>query len=308
MRKIQFSTGAEPVVVTAAQPVPGPGQLLVRTELAGVGLGLVRQLAAGGVDAPGGEIVGTVTGLGADVSPEWLGKRVGGLVFGVIHAEYALAVPQLITEVPGAVDAADALAVVRGGLIALGALKASRFRDGESVLITGAASGAGHLAVQLARTLGAARVVAAVSDLAKSEFLRECGADTVVTYAEPWPESVDVVLDGVGGDLVQRGVNALAPHGRLVAFSAGGGAIDASSLLGELKTVTGFSAGLLSRTRPELLQAWRAELWELLAAGRIRPRHVVLPLENIGAAVELVRSRRNQGRVMVRTAATVVAG
>lgn len=307
MRKIQFSVDAEPVLATAARPVPGPGQLLVRTEVAGVGLGLVRQLAAGEVEAPGGEIVGTVIGVGPDVSAEWVGKRLGGVVFGVVHAEYALAVPQLVTEVPEGVDAADALAVVRGGLIALGALRASRFRSGESVLITGAASGVGHLAVQLARALGASRIVAAVSDNRKAGFLRECGADAVVTYAEPWPETVDVVLDGVGGDLVQRGVNTLAPHGRLVSFSASGGAIDAGSLLGELKSVTGFSAGLLSRTRPELLEAWRTELWELLAAGRIRPRHQVLPLEDIGAAVELVRARRNQGRVMVRTAAVVAS-
>ncbi|WP_420711001.1 zinc-binding dehydrogenase [Streptomyces sp. NRRL F-2580] len=60
--------------------------------------------------------------------------------------------------------------------------------------------------------------------------MRGCGADEVVIYSQDsWGDPVDLVLDGVGGDLVQRGVDALSPHGRLVAFSAGGGTVDAGS-------------------------------------------------------------------------------
>ncbi|MFJ4656750.1 zinc-binding alcohol dehydrogenase family protein [Nocardia sp. NPDC088792] len=298
MRKISFT--GRPELTTAEQPVPGPGQLLIRIELTGVGLGLVRMINAGnGVD--GGEIAGTVVAAGADVA-EWAGKRVCGLVFEGAFAEYALAVPQLLTEIPDGVDAADALALARGGLIAQGLVRTARVARGESVLITGAASGVGHLAVQAAKALGASRVVAVVSNSDKAEFLRDCGADTVVTYDEPWGDPVDVVLDGVGGDLVQRGVDALGTQGRLLAFSAGGGAVDANSLLAGLKTVTGFSMGLLSRTRADLLVAWRAELWELLAAGRIRPRTTVLPVGEIESAIEIVASRRNLGRVAVRIA------
>lgn len=311
MRKMQFSSRPEPI--TVPEPVPGPGRLLVRTELSGVGVGLVRMLAAGDAVDPGGEIVGTVVAVGPDVAPEWIGKRVGGVVFEGAYAEYASAVPALVTEIPEGVDATDALAVVRGGLVALGAVRASRFTAGESVLITGAASGSGHLAVQLVKALGASRVIAAVSSADKAEFVRECGADAVVTYDEPWtemrvetdrclPVRVDVVLDGVGGELVQRGVEALAPHGRLVAYSAGRGAVDVNSLLADLKTVTGFSVGLLSRTRRDLIESYRAELWKLLADGRLRPRHTVLPLERIDEAIELIASRRNLGRMMVRTA------
>ncbi|MFD5886129.1 zinc-binding dehydrogenase [Streptomyces sp. NPDC060334] len=124
--------------------------------------------------------------------------------------------------------AADALALVRGGLVALSALRAGRFDKGDSVLVTAAASGAGHLAVQLAvqlaKTLGASRVVAAVRSADKAEFVRGCGADAVVIYSQnSWGDPVDLVLDGDGGggDLVQRGVDALSPHGRLVAFQRG---------------------------------------------------------------------------------------
>ncbi|MFB8002017.1 zinc-binding dehydrogenase [Nocardia sp. NPDC056000] len=300
MRKLRFS--GVPEQIAGAEPVPGPGQLLVRSELAGVGVGLVRMIASDTTIDPGGEIAGVIVAVGSGIAPEWVGRRVAGVVFEGAYAEYVLAAPALVTEIPDEVVAADALAIVRGGLVALGALRAGRFGAGESIMITGAASGSGHLAVQLAKALGASRVVAAVSSAEKAEFVRECGADAVVTYDEPWTERVDVVLDGVGGELVQRGVEILAPHGRLVAYSAGRGTVDANSLLADLKTVTGFSIGLLSRTRPDLIDAYRAELWKLLAAGLIRPRHTVLPFEGIDAAIDLIATRRNLGRVMIRTA------
>ncbi|MFE3188880.1 zinc-binding alcohol dehydrogenase family protein [Nocardia sp. NPDC059240] len=300
MHKIQFS-GSRPVIAEVAEPIPGPGQLLVRTELVGVHVGLLRMLQRGDGGPDGGEIVGSVVAAGPDL-PDWVGKRVGGVVFEGAYGEYALAMPQLVSEIPAGVSAADALTLVRGGVIALGLLRTACFTAGESVLVTGAASGVGHLAVQLAATLGASRVIAAVSTGDKADFLRECGADGVVTYDETWTEKVDIVLDGVGADMVQRGVETLAPHGRLIAFSAYGGSVDANTLLGELKTVTGFSIGLLSRTRTDLLDAWRAELWELLAAGRIRPRHTVFPPAEMAAAIDLVATRRNLGRVAVRLA------
>ena len=199
-------------------------------------------------------------------------------------------------------DAAAALALVRGGLVALSALRAGHVEPGESVLVTAAASGTGHLAVQLAKALGAARVVAAVGSADKAGFVRQCGADEVVTYSQPsWGDPVDLVLDGVGGELVQRGVDALAPFGRLVAFSAGGGTVDAGSLLGGLKSVLGFSIGLVSRTRPDLVTQRRTELWDLLAAGRLNPKYVDLPLEEITKAIDLVATRSNLGRVVLRT-------
>ncbi|MGF6885809.1 NADPH2:quinone reductase [Nocardia sp. GAS34] len=306
MRKIRFSP--RPEVAEAPRPIPGPGQLLVRAELAGVHVGLVRMLAAGGGADPGGETIGTVVAAGEGVPGSWIGKTVGGVVFEGVYADYVLATPALVTEIPTGIDGADALAVVRGGMVAMGALRAGRFEKGESVLVTAAASGSGHLAIQIARALGAARVAAAVGSPDKAEFARECGADAVVGYDGPWGDPVDVVLDGVGGELVRRGVESLAPHGRLVAYSAGGGSVDAGSLLAELKTVTGFSVGLLSRAHPDLVTAYRADLWRLLADGEIRPRHRVFEFADIAAAIDLVRTRRNTGRVAVRTGSPDSAG
>ena len=302
MRRISFPAGCPAGVIDAPVPVPGPGQLLVRTEAVGVGVGLVRMLAAGEAVRPGGEVVGTVVAAGPDVAGFEAGDRVGGVVFEDVYAEFVLAEPGLVSHVPAEADAAMALALVRGGLIALSTLRAGHFAEGESVLVTAAASGTGHLAVQLAKALGAARVVAAVGSADKAGFVRQCGADEVVTYAQPsWGDPVDLVLDGVGGELVQRGVHALAPFGRLVAFSAGGGTVDAGSLLGGLKSVIRFSIGLVSRTRPDLVIQRRTELWDLLAAGRLNPRYADFPLEDITKAIDLVATRSNLGRVVLRT-------
>jgi len=308
MRKVRFQPEdtAQPFRIDEVEiPVPGPGQLLVDTEVVGVSLALVRTLRGGAVpqDGPGGEMVGRVAALGAGVEGFRVGDRVGGVVFENVYAQSVLASPAMVTAVPPQVTAAEALALVRGGLVALSALRAGRFEPGQSVLVTAAASGAGHLAVQLARALGAGRVVAAVRSADKAGFVRGCGADEVVSYAQAsWGQPVDLVLDGVGGELVQRGVDVLAPHGRLVAFSAGGGTVDAGSLLGGLKSVIGFSVGLTSREQPELIAQRWGELWELHAAGHLRPAYHSLTLDQIGEAIGLIDSRSNLGRVLLRMA------
>ena len=302
MRKIFFPPGLPPEVADAPVPVPGPGQLLIRTGAVGVGVGLVRMLRTDDAVRPGGEMVGTVVAAGPEVAGFEIGDRVGGVVFEDVYADIVLADPRLVSHVPAEVDAAAALALVRGGLIAISTLRAGHVAPGESVLVTAAASGTGHLAVQLAKALGAARVVAAVGSADKAGFVRQCGADEVVTYSQPsWGDPVDLVLDGVGGELVQRGVDALAPFGRLVAFSAGGGTVDTASLLGGLKSVIGFSIGLVNQIRPDLVTQRRTELWDLLAAGRLNPKYVDLPLEEITKAIDLVATRSNLGRVVLRT-------
>lgn len=297
MRKLRFS--GHPVLVEAPRPVPGPGQLLVRTQLVGVHLALVRSLRTGGAADPGGELVGTVVEIGPDVPHTWLGKRVGGVLFEGVYAEYVLAAPALVTEVPADVDAADALALVRGGLVAMGAVRSGGDLTARSVLVTAAASGSGHLAMQIARALGATRVVGAVGTVDKLEFVRECGADAAVTYDEPWNERFDVIVDGVGGALVPRLVEATAPRGRMVVYSAGGGSVEVGSLLAELKTLTGFSMGLLARTQPELIESYRARLWKLLADGVIRPHHTEFAIDRLDEAITLIEERRNTGRVVL---------
>ncbi|MEV4534169.1 zinc-binding dehydrogenase [Asanoa sp. NPDC049518] len=296
---LSFAGGAASVVAVA-RPEPAAGQVLIQAEAVGAGVGLLRSLAGDPTGSPGGEVVGTVVAVGPGVSGFAKGDRVGGVVFANAYAEFVVADPRLISTVPSDVSPGAAVAVVRGGLVALAALRTGRFAAGESLLVTAAASGVGHLAVQLARALGASRVVGAVSSPDKSDFVHSCGANAVVTYADPsWGGPVDLVLDGAGGPLAARGIEALAPFGRLVAFSAGGGSVDAGTLLPGMKTVMGLTIGTLHRTQPSLIEALRTELWALLAAGRLDPRHVDVPFEAAPDALALLASRANPGRVVL---------
>jgi NADPH:quinone reductase len=83
--------------------------------------------------------------------------------------------------------------------------------------------------------------------------------------------------------------------------SAPAAAASMSGALLGLKSVIGFTIGQLNRTRPEMVERHRAELWDLLAAGRLHPRHTDFPLEQVTEAIELVTARANLGRVVLRT-------
>ncbi len=112
----------------------------------------------------------------------------------------------------------------------------------------------------------------------KAEFARALGADEVIRYPDPDAEGdrrfgtdpVDVVLDGVGGDLLGPAVRALAPGGRLVAFSSGGGTIEAYELLARGAPAIGFQVAAVARDEPGTYARWRDDLWERHRRGTLR--------------------------------------
>ncbi|WP_040695192.1 quinone oxidoreductase family protein [Nocardia vinacea] len=305
MRRVQYQRSGGPEVLEVASaevPTPGPGELLVRVEAVGVTLPVVRKVREPREPiALGGEVAGEVVAVGEGVTSFMPGYRVTGLVFGHGYADYALLSAAMASPIPDGASAVDAVALVRSGLVALGALDAANPEPDESALITAAASGVGHLALQLARVRGAARVVAAVSDLAKADFLRGLGADEVVAYdQESWGEPVDYVLDAVGGDLLTPAVAALAPGGRLVAYSSGGGTIQAYDLLVGAKSVIGFQMARIARNSPDLYEHWRQELWQYFASGLLRPVvHAEFPLEDAAEAHAVIENRSNLGKVIL---------
>ncbi|MFE9555415.1 zinc-binding alcohol dehydrogenase family protein [Streptomyces sp. NPDC006703] len=307
MRRVRYEVNGGPEVLfteDVAAPEPGPGELLVRTEAIGVTLPVVRKVREGAEPVPlGGEVAGTVIALGEGVDQFAPGDRVTGLCFTHGYAELAVLHSAMTSRVPAHASAVDAIALVRSGLVARGAYEAGRAERGESVLVTAAASAIGTLALQFAKSGGARRVVAAVSSPEKEAFVRELGADEVVLYGDQsWSEPVDVIIDGVGGELLTPAVRALAPGGRLVAFSSGGGTFEAYDLLVGGKSVIGFQMALIARNKPALYASWRDELWELHAAGKLRTSvAAVLPLAEAAAAHELIESRRNLGKVVLVT-------
>ncbi|MCZ1006397.1 zinc-binding dehydrogenase [Streptomyces lydicus] len=311
MRRVRFHTYGGPGVLRveeAEAPVPGPGELLVRTEAIGVTLPCVRRVRGdgkGGGDPlpamPGGEVAArSWPGPGRHrIRP---GDRVTSLTLTGSYTELALAPAFLASRIPDGADAVQAVALVRSGQVALAALSTAAPQGTESVLITGAASGTGHLAVQLAKLQGVPRVVAAVGSPAKAEFLNGLGADEVVVYdQESWGEPVDIVLDGVGGELLPRALAALAPGGRLIFFNSGGGTVPAHELLAGAKTITGLTMRRFSTVHRALYEQHRARLWELAGSGRLRAAvHAELPLDDAAKAHEIIEARANLGKVVLR--------
>ncbi|MEV0975309.1 zinc-binding dehydrogenase [Streptomyces sp. NPDC049915] len=303
MRRIRYDRPGGPLFLEEAPvPAPAPGELLVRCEAVGVTLPVVRKVTeAAEPIALGGEIAGEVAAVGEGVTRWAPGDRVTGLCFGHGYADFALLQGAMTSPIPDTASAVDAVALVRSGLVAYGALDAARPEPGETALITAAASGVGHLAVQLARIRGAARVTGAVSDPAKAGFVRALGADEVVGYGDDsWGEPADYALDAVGGELLTPALAALAPGGRLVAYSSGGGTLQAYDLLVAAKSVIGFQMARIARGRPALYEQWRAELWRLFSEGSLRPAvHGEFALADAGKAHEVIENRANLGKVVL---------
>ncbi|GAU64968.1 putative oxidoreductase [Streptomyces sp. NBRC 110611] len=305
MRRIRYEHSGGPEVLfqeEAPAPEPGTGELLIRTEAIGVTLPVVRKVREGTQPVPlGGELAGEVVRVGEGVSGYAPGDRVTGLCFGHGYAEYALLHTAMASPIPTGATARDAVALVRSGVVALGALEAARPEKGESVLVTAAASGVGHLALQLAKLRGASRVVAAVGDPAKADFVRALGADAVVAYEEEsWGEPVDIVLDAVGGALLTPAVTALGPGGRLVAYSSGGGTIEAYDLLVGGKSAIGFQVAIVARNQPQRYAGWIEQLWRLFVDGALRPTiHAEFALADAARAHATIEHRTNRGKVIL---------
>ncbi|MET7572428.1 zinc-binding dehydrogenase [Streptomyces sp. NPDC005492] len=304
MRRVRYeSTGGPLFLEEVPVPEPGPGELLVRAEAIGVTLPVVRKVTEAAEPVPlGGEIAGEVVAVGQGVARFRAGERVTGLCFGHGYADFAVLHEAMASPVPDDASAVEAVALVRSGLVALGALDAARPEPGEAALITGAASGVGHLAVQMARIRGAGRVVGAVSDPAKGDFVRALGADEVIAYDGLGSgDPVDYVLDAVGGELLTPAVAALVPGGRLVAYSSGGGTIQAYDVLVGAKSVIGFQMARIARGKPEMYERWRQELWRLFSRGALKPVvHGEFGLAEAAKAHEVIASRSNLGKVVLR--------
>ena len=163
------------------------------------------------------------------------GVRVVGLLPTGVggYAEYGVR-DELTVPIPDGVDDAAALAVLVQGLTGWHVVvSAARVRAGETVAVTAAAGGVGSLAIQIARLQGAARVIAVASTEEKRRLALELGADAAIDstpegFTERLLEAngapVDVVLESIGGPIVDRALKALAHGGRLVAYGQASGA------------------------------------------------------------------------------------
>jgi NADPH2:quinone reductase len=226
-------------------------------------------------------------------------------------ADHVTADANWLAAVPAGVDAGEASVLSMTAPLALRLLRAGQLSAGDTVLVQAAAGGVGHLVLQLAKILGAKTVIGTASSPAKLDFARTWGADEAIdTSDSAWPEhvraaapgGVDVVLDAVGGDVFNEGLDLLAPLGRMVTYGAVGGAlptVQATSLF-TLKYVTGVSMLAWRAARPDQARADMNEVAEHWRAGLLRTAvHARFPLGDTVRVHEILDSRRNLGRVVV---------
>ena len=321
MRRVRYYSRGGPevlVVEEAAVPEPGPGQVLIRAEAIGlnyVDVQIRRTTETSSVfhrPVPAGltgDVVGTVEAVGEGTDPALTGTRVAALTEDAC-ADYVAADADWLVPLSASLNAEAASVLPTMGAVALGALRLSRLSEGDTVLVTAAAGGVGHLAVQLAGRLGAGTVIAAAGSAAKAAFLKELGADVTVDYSQPdWadqvrqaaPGGVNVILEAVGGDTLLECIGLLAPFGRAVGYGAANGDWGSVPLLRlvALKTLSAFSLLALRAAAPEQARANVAEVARLLESGELRAVTKTLPFTDIAKAHRLFEERSVLGRLVL---------
>jgi NADPH2:quinone reductase len=259
---------------------------------------------------PGAEVAGVVAEA-APGSGVRAGDRVAAMTMLGGMAERAAAPGPMTFKLPDELDFAEGAALILNYHTAYFALKLrGRLREGEKVLVHGAAGGVGTASLQVAKALGAS-TVAVVSSEEKERVAREAGADDVVRSDGPWREQVqertgggvDVVLDPVGGDRFTDSLRALREEGRLVVVGFTGGSIPevkVNRLLLNNVDVVGAGWGAFVLSKPELSREIGAELDKMIAAGTVRP--VVgarFPLDRAADAMRLIEERGALGKVVL---------
>ncbi|MEU5766666.1 zinc-binding dehydrogenase [Streptomyces asoensis] len=301
-----------------ADPVPGPGQVLVSVEAAGVHLldTALREGHQGPAPTPtvlptvpGREIAGVVEALGEGTPDSWLGRRVvahlgfapGG------YAERAVTDAGRLHEIPAGLDPARAVAMIGTGRTALGILQFAELGPGTVAVIPAAAGGIGTLLVQYARNAGGT-VVGLAGGPRKTALVAANGADVAVDYTDTaWPARVrdrlggrdaTVVLDGVGGDVARAAVGLLGPTGRHLVFGWSAEGVRG----GEGLFVEGVSRSVLGPVMLEKAGGLRALETRALteaAAGRLAPAVHTFPLAEAAAAHRALESRATTGKVVL---------
>ena len=307
------------------RPVPQPaaGEVLIQVAAAGVNRPdcLQRQGSypppPGASDLPGLEVAGTVVALGEGVTDWRIGDAVCALLTGGGYAEYCVAPAPQCLPVPAGLTLQQAAALPETFFtVWSNVFDRARLQPGESLLVHGGTSGIGTTAIQLAKALGS-RVFTTVGGSEKVQPCLDLGAERVINYREEDfvqvikevtnNKGVDVILDMVGGDYVQRNLSALAVEGRLVFIAFLRGAkveLNLAPVMMKRLTITGSTL----RARPvahkaPIATALRETVWPLLASGAIRPLiDRVFPLSEAAAAHALMESNRHVGKLLLQAA------
>ena len=260
---------------------------------------------------PGMEFSGVVEALGADTNGPPAGTRVLGVSGTGALAEWLCLPADRLSPLPEAMGFDEAAGFpIAYGTSHLALTRTARLQTGETLFVTGAAGGVGLTAVEIGKRLGA-RVIASARGADRLEVARAAGADVLIDSEAPDLKDqlralggVDVVYDAVGGAGFDAALRACKPEGRLLAIGFASGQVPqvpANILLVKNLTVSGFWYGGYQDHAPQAVADSMATLLRWRAAGELHP-HVgqVLPFESFPEGLELLRTRRATGKVVIR--------
>lgn len=318
MRAMQVTAYDEPLKMQELEmPMPGPGEVLIKIDTCGMNFADTLMIKGTYQEKPplpftiGMELAGTIEGVGEDVTGISKGQRVASYTgFGGL-AEYITLPAKMCVPIPDEMNAVDAAAF----LIAYGTSHVAldykaRLQPGERLLVLGASGGVGLTAVELGKVMGA-EVIACARGTEKLEVCRAAGADHLIdSETDDIREIVkglggaDVVYDPVGGDQFKAAMRACNPEARLLPLGFASGdvpQIPANILLVKNLTVMGLYWGGYAKINPSVLTDSFKVLFDWYVAGKLKP-HVshVLPLEQANEALDLLRTRKATGKVVVQ--------
>ncbi|MFS4580310.1 NADPH:quinone oxidoreductase family protein [Phaeobacter sp. C3_T13_0] len=304
-----------PAIVEVEKSTPKSGEVAVEIHACGLNFADLLLLSGRYQDTPalpfipGLELAGIIREVGADVNGLAIGDRVavfsgqGGL------AEAGVFPAERVTRIPDDMSFADAAAfqITYGtGLLALD--HCARLQPGETLLVTGAAGGVGLTAVEIGKRLGA-RVIAHARGAEKLAVAKAAGADHLIDANEDLRQAVkdlggaDVVYEAIGGEVWKAAFRATNPGGRLLPIGFAGGdvpLIPANHLLVKNLSVIGFYFAGYLKSHPAVVRGAIGRLLGWYSDGSLRP-HIShkLPLEQVDVGLDLLRSRKATGKVVI---------
>ncbi len=312
---------------TRPLPRPGPGEVLIRVAAAGINRPDMMQRQGlypappGASDIPGLEVAGTIAAMGDGASRWNEGDAVAALLTGGGYAEYCTAAEGSCLPVPNGLSMTEAAGLPETFFtVWTNVFERARLQPGETFLVHGGSSGIGTAAIQIASRLGS-RVIATAGSAEKCRACLELGAERAVNYRDEdfvaavkeftapadgkkKGKGVDVILDMVGGNYIQRNIKALATEGRLVNIAyLKGSKAEVDFLLVMLKrlTLTGSTLRVQASARKtEIARALKERVWPLIEAGEIKPViHAAFALEKAADAHAMMEEGKHIGKIVL---------
>lgn len=319
------SHGKADVMQLAEGPAPsiGPGEVLVKVAAAGVNRPDVAQRQGMYPPPPGAspilglEVAGEVVEVGEGVSESLLNTLVCALVNGGGYAEFVAVPAGQCLPIPKGLKLKEAAALPETFFtVWTNVFDRAKLQPGESFLVHGGSSGIGSTAIQLAKQFGA-RVFTTAGSEEKCEFCRSLGADLAINYREQDfvqaidkatdSKGVDVILDMVGGDYIQRNIQAAAMDGRIVSIAFLGGpkaTVNFAPMMLKRLALTGSTLRPRSaEAKAAIANSLRERVWPLIEADKIKPQIAAeFAFEDVVEAHKLMESSQHMGKIVLKLA------